>query len=152
MQPEATRRQISILRAQERDDVEAGVTRAVPISRAIDHLVASCAFQHTGLSDSSSDEDEAHGSRRSSGIGIPTRRLSLVELPFSAAAHPSPVLSESESDDEAAGVWSFLPPRADIPNVPPAPADAATAAVVAGAPEEVTLEVGGSDPVLAVLK
>jgi hypothetical protein len=59
MQPEATRRQISILLAQERDDFEAGVTRAVPIRHAIDLLVASCDIQHTGLSDSSSDEDEA---------------------------------------------------------------------------------------------
>jgi hypothetical protein len=123
MQPEATRRQISLLRAQERDDAEAGVTRAVPISHAIDQLVASCVFQHTGLSESSSDEDEAHGSRRSSGIGIPTRRLSLVGLPCPAAAHPLPVLSESESDDEAAGVWSILPPNfmtdqpANLPNM-----------------------------------
>jgi hypothetical protein len=112
----------------------------VPISRAIDHLVASCAFQHTRLSNSSSDEDEAQGSRRSSGIGIPTGRLSLVGLPFSTTAHPSPVLSKSASDDEAARVWSFLPPRTVIPNVPPAPTDAAAAAAAVGAPAEVTLE------------
>jgi hypothetical protein len=59
------------------------------------------------------------------------------------------VLSESESDDEAAGVWSSLPPHVVIPNVPSAPAGAATAADAAGALAELTLGVGGDGPALA---
>ena len=144
MQPEATRRQIALLRAQERDDAEAGVTRAVPTSRAIDQLVASCAFPHTGLSESSSEEDEAYSSRRSSGIGIQSRRLSLIGLPLSAAAHSVPELSESESDDEAAGVWCTLP-SANKSTAPSVPANTAPTAADAGALEETPLaDVGGS--------